>query len=71
MNEEKDNRIKQYAMIGGLVVATGIVLGCMNDNKRQQRIEDEIRDNDNRRLRALRRQEFFHNLIYKLFKIEL
>lgn len=69
MSNENDKN-KQIALIGGIFVAGCIIMGCRRKENDQLMLEERNKDMELRRIKSLRRQEFLHNIIYKLFKIE-
>ena len=67
-NEQHDGNTK-YAIIGGLALAAFIIMGKRNKENEQLMLEERSRQMETRHIKSLRRQEFLHNIIYKIFGI--
>lgn len=65
-NYQNDGNAK-YAIIGGLALVAWIIIGKRNKENDQLMLDDRYRQMETRRIKSLRRQEFLHNIIYRLF----
>lgn len=68
-NYRDDGNNTKYAIIGGLALAAWLIMGKRNKENDQLMLDERNRQMEMRHVKSLRRQEFLHNIIYKIFGI--
>lgn len=69
MSDERGNKINKVAIAGGLAIAMCFIIGHHSKQNEQLMLDERNRNMEMRRIKSLRRQEFLHNIIYKIFGI--